>query len=72
MSCLMCGDWACKKHVGYKGQRYEVRYTDSEGKDCLFGWTNDAEGGVFVTSIEMHPGWSNPRVVDLRPKEPKP
>jgi len=46
VSCVICGKWDCKEHVGYKGQRYEVRAQKIEGGAAfVVGWTNDADGG---------------------------
>lgn len=44
MSCFPTGD---------KGQRYEVRYTDREGVEKVFGWTEEADGGVLVESVKL-------------------
>jgi len=50
--------------VGDNGQRYEVRFTDSDGNEKVLGWTNDPSGGGLVQSIELHPTWRLPRVID--------
>lgn len=60
---MACGLF--KDRVGYKGQKYEVRFTDEDGKDCVFGWQNEPEGGL-AKSASLHPGWSNVRVVLVR------
>jgi hypothetical protein len=52
--------------VGYNGQWYEVRFTDGDGTEHVMGWTNSADGGGLVESINAHPVWHDPRVVDLR------
>ncbi len=58
-------DYRCKKfNVGDKGQRYEVRYKDSDGKEHVFGWTDKKDGGVLVKSIKLNPSMSKPRVID--------
>ena len=58
-------NYRCNKfNVGDKGQRYEVRYTDSKGIEKVFGWTKDPKGGAFVKSINLNPSMSNPRVID--------
>lgn len=51
-------------NVGDLGQRYEVRYTDDDGVEKVFGWTNEADGGALVSSIELNPSMHSPRVVD--------
>lgn len=55
--------------VGYKGQRYEVRYTvlDS-GEEKVFGWCNDPTGGALLESVNLWPSASGGRVVDLFPR----
>lgn len=53
-----------KFNVGDKGQRYEVHYTDSDGKEKVFGWTNEADGGALVRSINLNPSMNSPRVID--------
>jgi hypothetical protein len=41
---MSCGLF--KDRVGYKGQKYEVRFTDEDGKERVFGWQNQPEGGL--------------------------
>lgn len=53
-----------KDKVGYKGQRYEVRFTDEEGVERVFGWQNENSLGL-VEAANLHPGWSEVHVVDL-------
>lgn len=58
-------DYRCdrfKDRVGYKGQRYAVIFADEDGKNCLYGWQNESDGGL-ANSARLHPGWSNVRVV---------
>lgn len=55
-----------KFNVGDKGQRYEVRYKDPDGAEHVFGWTDDANGGLLVQSIRLNPSMAYPRVVDRR------
>jgi hypothetical protein len=50
--------------VGYRGQRYEVRYTDEQGAEHVFGWQNQPKDGL-AKAARLHPGWSKVRVVDL-------
>jgi hypothetical protein len=52
--------------VGYNGQRYEVHFLDENEKDHILGWIEAADGGALVKSIELHPIWHSPRVVDLK------
>ena len=56
---------SCNKfNVGYKGQRFEVRYTrDEETK--VFGWTNERDGGVLADSAKLMPGVVKVEVIDL-------
>lgn len=53
-----------KARVGYAGQRYEVRF-DEDGKERVAGWTDRPDGEPLVRSINLHPVWTNPRVIDL-------
>ena len=53
----------CKDRVGYRGQKYEVRFTDADGKDRVFGWQNEPEGGL-ANAAALHPGWTNVRIVE--------
>ncbi len=58
-------NYRCNKfNVGDKGQRYEVYYKDSAGKEHLFGWTNEEDGGVLVDSINLNPSMTFSRIVD--------
>jgi hypothetical protein len=42
--------------VGDRGQRYEVRYTDSEtGKEKIMGWTDKADGGGLLRAAVQWP-----------------
>lgn len=53
-----------ENRVGYKGQRYEVRFLDEYSMERVFGWQNQPKGGL-AQSAKLHPGWSKVRVVDL-------
>ena len=53
-----------KNRVGYRGQRYEVRYTDECGVVRVAGWQQQPKGGL-VNAIRLHPGWSKVHAVDL-------
>jgi hypothetical protein len=55
--------------TGYRGQRYEVRFEDSDGSIHVMGWTNEESGGMLVEAIKAHPTWKNPKVIDLKAKE---
>ena len=48
--------------VGDKGQRYEVRYKDSEGAEKVMGFADDPE--LLVEAIELHPSMHSPKVID--------
>lgn len=52
--------------VGDKGQRYEVRFISNNGKDVIAGWTDDKNGKPFVESINKHPVWHSPKVIDRK------
>lgn len=61
-------DYRCdlfKSRVGYRGQKYEVRFTDADGKECVFGWQNEAMGGLAEAAV-LHPGWTNVRIVEVK------
>ncbi len=64
MSCVICGHWNCDAHVGYKGQKYEVRFTEL-GRVRVYGWTDDPTGGTLVESINAHPTWKDPVVIEV-------
>jgi hypothetical protein len=55
---------AFKDRVGYRGQKYEVRFTNEDGLECIFGWQNEPAGGL-ADAAALHPGWSNVRVVPV-------
>jgi len=50
--------------VGDEGQRYEVRCKNEDGEDVGVGWTDKEDGGGLVESINMHPSWHDPYVID--------
>ncbi len=52
--------------IGDEGQRYEVRFIGSDGKGYVAGWTDDPDGRPFVESINMHPVWHSPKVIDRK------
>lgn len=51
-------------NVGDKGQRYEVRYRDSDGSEHVMGWTDRADGGRLAFSLSKHPTWKLSQIVD--------
>lgn len=54
--------------VGDRGQRYVVMFkgmTGDEDKEATFGWSDTLEGcAAMVGSINAHPAWHSPRVLD--------
>lgn len=72
MSCVICGKWNCTDHVGYKGQRYEVRVRKQNGVASPYGWTDEADGGVLAKSAWLNPSTIEVRVIDLKPETKKP
>lgn len=50
--------------VGDKGQRYELRFIDGNGKECIAGWTDGADGKPFIEAINLHPAWHSPKIID--------
>ena len=64
-------DYRCANmndRVGYRGQKYEVRFTDENGNDRVFGWQNQPAGGL-ADAAAMHPGWGNVRVIEVNQKQ---
>lgn len=63
--------------VGYRGQRYEVRYIQSgTGEVKVMGWCSAADGGGLLRSALLWPevemgadGKRRAWVVDLQPEE---
>lgn len=58
-----------KDRVGYKGQKYEVRFKDESGVERVFGWQNEDSGGL-ASAARLHPGWTHVRVVLVSKKGP--
>ena len=59
-------DYRCdrfKDRVGYKGQKYEVRFT-RDGKEQVFGWQNESTGGL-AEAARLMPGVTNVRIVEI-------
>lgn len=50
--------------LGDIGHRYEVRYLNAAGEECIFGWIDDPTGGDFVKFINANPYWHSPMVID--------
>lgn len=59
-----------KDKVGYKGQKYEVRYKkDSSAREqgvMVFGWQNQKTGGL-VDAVKLMPGVSDAYTVRVCP-----
>lgn len=62
MTCV--GDSLFK--TGDKGQRYEVRAVGMQGVEFVVGWTEHADGGGLVRTVEKHPVWELSRIIDRR------
>lgn len=55
--------------VGDRGQQYEVRaQTEAECGEFVVGWTDEPDGGDLVKTVNEHPSWHTPIVIDRRPK----
>jgi hypothetical protein len=52
-----------KDRVGYKSQKYEVRFT-RDGVEHVMGWQNEASGGL-ENSAKLMPGVTATRVVPV-------
>lgn len=64
MCDVKCGSF----RVGDNGQRYEVRFFEVEsGKERVFGWTNESDGGALMRAAELMPSARDPFVVDRKP-----
>ena len=60
-------DYRCDRfadRVGYKGQKYAVLFKDEDGKNCIYGWQNEPDGGL-AKSAALHPGWTDVRIVPV-------
>ena len=57
-----------KDRVGYKGQKYEVRFT-RDGEEHVMGWQNESSGGL-AEAAKLMPGVTSVRVVEY-PAESK-
>lgn len=53
-------------HVGYKGQKYEVRYTNASGEHVM-GWQNESSGHLADVAKIM-PGVTSVRIVPVAEK----
>lgn len=57
-----------KDRVGYKGQKYEIRFIDKEtGKERVFGWQNESKGGL-ADACRKAPWAKNVRIVPVEGK----
>jgi hypothetical protein len=58
--------WDCRiPGHGDRGQRFVVYYKDGKGDERPFGYSQTQDGvDALVKSIEKHPIWYSPRVVD--------
>ena len=53
--------------TGDRGQRYEIRVTDGQGKELVVGWTDDLERAERLKDgIARHPVLTDPRIIDRR------
>jgi hypothetical protein len=52
-----------KDRVGYRGQKYEVRYT-RDGEEKVMGWQNQPSGGL-EDAAKLMPGVTATRVVPV-------
>lgn len=52
-----------KDKVGYRGQKYEVHFSE-DGVDRIFGWQNESSGGLAEAAV-LHPGWTDVRVIPV-------
>lgn len=59
-----------KYRIGDKGQRYEIRFKESESgdeKEMVLGWSNTVEGAFRMAGgITLHPCWHSPVVFDRK------
>ncbi len=51
--------------TGDRGQRYQVTYLEGRIGRRIFGWSETLEGAErMVDSIQKHPSWSQPVIID--------
>lgn len=56
--------------TGDKGQRYEVRYIEvTTGREKVFGWTTEADGGAMMEAIKKWPAARGGFVVDRQGRD---
>ncbi len=48
--------------AGDNGQRYEIWCDDGDGMPLRMGWANSPD--ALREAVELHPSWSNHRVID--------
>ena len=61
---------ACRRfdgHVGYKGQKYEVRISRDQ-EESILGWQNSPDGGLLEMA-KLMPGVTSARIVEIKPLE---
>ncbi len=61
----------CNKfEVGDKGQRFEIRFINEKNIEQVFGWCETKEQAErMMNSIELHPGWYPPKLIDRGNKD---
>lgn len=59
------------ERTGDKGQRFEVRAVDANGKEFVIGWCNDPEATIYLKMVDVHPSWHAPKIVDRETGEIK-
>lgn len=50
--------------AGYKGHRFEVRAIH-DGKEMVYGWTDNADGGALIKSCKCNPAVTDSAVLDM-------
>lgn len=51
--------------TGDEGQRFEVRYKDSEDVEHILGWTDkESDAEAMKKGISLHPAFHAPRFID--------
>jgi hypothetical protein len=63
-------DYRCdrfKGRVGYRGQKYEIRFT-RDGEEHVMGWQNESEGGL-AKAAKLMPGVTAVRIIEVKTEE---
>lgn len=55
-------------HIEDKGQRYKVVALDARYCEINVGYTEEADGGALVESVNLNPRIHSPRVIDRKPE----